>query len=100
LAHSPPPPFPTRRSSDLPTNVRAPHFDTNDIFLLTYHWLPELSTVTSYTFQRIKYESSSASTSAIGAAQDRFQNTLAERLQYSRSEEHTSELQSPDHLVC
>jgi putative salt-induced outer membrane protein YdiY len=70
-----------------PTNVRAPHFDTNDVFSLTYHWLPRLATVTSYTFQRIKYESSSVSSSpssaAIGAAQDRFQNTLAERLQYS-----------------
>src|SRR5205823_7143314 len=56
---------------------------TNDIFSLTYHWLPRLSSVTSYTFERIKYESSSASTSAIAVAQDRFQNTLAERLQYS-----------------
>ena len=66
-----------------PTNARAPHFDTNDIFSLTYHWLPRLSTVTSYTFERIKYESSSVSTSAIAVGQDRFQNTLAERLQYS-----------------
>ena len=45
-----------------PTNVRAPHFDTNDIFSLTYHWLPRLSSVTSYTFERVKYESSSLST--------------------------------------
>jgi opacity protein-like surface antigen len=70
-----------------PTNVRAPHFDTNDVFSLSYHWLPRLATVTSYTFQRIKYESSSVSSSpssaGIGVAQDRFQNTLAERLQYS-----------------
>src|SRR6266487_750207 len=66
-----------------PENVRAPHFDTNDIFSVTYHWLPRLSTVTSYTFQRIKYESSSVSTSAIGVGQDRFQNTLAETLQFS-----------------
>jgi hypothetical protein len=66
-----------------PTNVRAPHFDTTDIFSLTYKWLPRLSTVTSYTFERVKYESSSPSTSAIGAAQDRFQNTLSESLQFS-----------------
>jgi hypothetical protein len=70
-----------------PTNVRAPHFDTNDVFSLTYRWLPRLSLVTSYTFQRIKYESSSVSSSpslaGIGVAQDRFQNTLAERLQFS-----------------
>jgi hypothetical protein len=78
---------PNFQSNIGPTNVRAPHFDTNDIFSLTYRWLPRLSTVTSYTFQRIKYESSSVSSSpslaAIGAAQDRFQQTLAERLQFS-----------------
>jgi hypothetical protein len=74
---------PNFQSNIGPTNVRAPHFDTTETFSLTYHWLPRLSTVTSYTFQRIKYESSSVSTSAIGVAQDRFQNTLAERLQYS-----------------
>jgi hypothetical protein len=74
---------PNFQSNIGPTNVRAPHFDTTDIFSLTYRWLPRLSTVTSYTFERIKYESSSVSTSAIGAAQDRFQNTLAESLQFS-----------------
>jgi hypothetical protein len=63
--------------------VRAPHFDTNDIFSLTYHWLPRVSTVTSYTFQRIKYEQSTTTTAAVGIAQDRFQDTLAERLQFS-----------------
>src|SRR5205807_2217571 len=35
----------------------------------------------SYTFQRIKYESSSSS--SVGLFQDRFQNTLAESLQFS-----------------
>src|SRR5947208_6576105 len=74
---------PNFQSNIGPTNVRAPHFVTNDIFSLTYHWLPRLSSVTSYTFERIKYESSSLSTSAVGAAQDRFQNTLAESLQFS-----------------
>src|SRR6266480_847741 len=74
---------PNFQSNIGPTNVRAPHFDTNDIFSLTYHWLPRVSTVTSYTFQRIKYESSSVSTSAVAVAQDRFQNTLAESLQFS-----------------
>src|SRR5882762_3347512 len=47
---------PNFQSNIGPTNVRAPHFDTNDVFLLTYHWLPRLSTLTSYSFQRIKYE--------------------------------------------
>jgi len=70
---------PNFQSNVGPENVRAPHFDTKDIFSLTYHWLPRVSTVTSYTFQRIKYESSSS----VGLSQDRFQNTLAERLQFS-----------------
>ena len=66
-----------------PTNVRAPHFDTTDIFSLTYHWVPRLSSVTSYTFERVKYESSSLSTSAVAGAQDRYQNTLGQSLQFS-----------------
>jgi hypothetical protein len=74
---------PNFQSNIGPTNVRAPHFDTKDIVSLTYHWLPRLSSLTSYTFERIKYESSSLSTTAVGLAQDRFQNTLAESLQFS-----------------
>jgi Putative beta-barrel porin 2 len=74
---------PNFQSNIGPTNVRAPHFDTIDIFSLTYHWLPRLSSVTSYTFERVKYESSSISTSAVAGAQDRFQNTLSESLQFS-----------------
>jgi hypothetical protein len=74
---------PNFQSNVGPENVRVPHFDTNDIFSVTYRWLPRVSTVTSYTFQRIKYESSSVSTSAVAEAQDRFQNTLAERMQFS-----------------
>jgi hypothetical protein len=74
---------PNFQSNVGPENVRVPHFNTNDIFSVTYRWLPRLATVTSYTFQRIKYESSSVSTSAVAETQDRFQNTLAERLQFS-----------------
>jgi predicted porin len=70
---------PNFQSNVGPENVRAPHFDTNDIFSVTYHWLPRVSTVTSYTFQRIKYESSSS----VGLSQDRFQNTFAELLRFS-----------------
>jgi predicted porin len=61
-----------------PENVRADHFNTIDIFSVTYQWLPRVSTVTSYTFQRIKYADSS-----IGAFQDRIENTLGETLQFS-----------------
>src|SRR5438552_7618133 len=74
---------PNFQSNIGPTNVRAPHFDTTDIFSLTYRWLLRLSSVTSYTFERVKYESSSLSTSAIAGDQDRFQNTLGESLQFS-----------------
>jgi hypothetical protein len=74
---------PNFQSNIGPTNVRAPHFDTNDIFSLTYYWWSRFSTVTSYTFERIKYESSSSSTSAVGTTQDRFQNTLSELLRFS-----------------
>jgi hypothetical protein len=61
-----------------PENVRADHFNTIDIFAVTYYWLPRLSTVTSYTFQRVKYADSS-----IGAEQDRIDNTFGETLQFS-----------------
>jgi hypothetical protein len=74
---------PNFQSNIGPTNVRAPHFDTTDIFSLTYHWLPRLSSVTSYTFERVKYESSTTTTTAVGLAQDRYQNTLGESLQFS-----------------
>jgi hypothetical protein len=74
---------PNFQSNIGPENVRAPHFDTHDTFVITYSWLPRLSTVTSYTFQRIKYEQSTPTTTAVGVAQDRFQNTFAERLQFS-----------------
>lgn len=61
-----------------PENVRAAHFDTTDIFALTYYWLPRLSSITSYTFSRVKYAQES-----IGNSQDRFDNIIAERLQFS-----------------
>jgi len=61
-----------------PENVRAQHFNTIDIFAATYQWLPRFSTVTSYTFKRVKYADAS-----IGADQDRMDNTFGETLQFS-----------------
>jgi hypothetical protein len=61
-----------------PENVTSSYFYTSDIFSLTYHWLPRLTTVTSYTFQRTKYDDST-----IGSFQDRVQGTFSEQLQYS-----------------
>jgi hypothetical protein len=69
-----------------PQNVRTPFFDTVDIFALTYHWLLRFSTVTSYTFERVQYFSSSTGTSASSStanSQNRVQNTFGEQFQFS-----------------
>src|SRR5260363_52127 len=36
----------------------------------------------------------------LGVAESRFTYAIGKLVLWSRSEEHTSELQSPDHLVC
>jgi len=61
-----------------PENVRADHFDTVDIFSVTYQWLPRVSTVTSYTFHRVKYADAS-----VGMTSDRVDNTFGETVQFS-----------------
>jgi predicted porin len=61
-----------------PENVRSAYFNTIDIFSVTYHWLLRLSTVTSYTLERVQYTSSS-----IGMFQNRVQSTLGEQFQFS-----------------
>src|SRR5262249_55259461 len=70
-----------------PENVRTPYFDTVDIFALTYHWLLRFSTVTSYTFERVQYFSSSdgnsQNTFQNTSAQNRVQNTFGEEFQFS-----------------
>jgi hypothetical protein len=74
---------PNFQSNVGPTNVRAPHFNTNNIFSLSYHWLPRLSSITSFTFDRIQYEQTTATTTAVGIGQNRSQYTFAEGLQFS-----------------
>jgi hypothetical protein len=74
---------PNFQSNVGPENVRAPHFDTHNIFSLSYHWLPRVSTITSLTVDAIKYEQTTATTTAVGIAQDRVQYTLAEGLHFS-----------------
>jgi hypothetical protein len=69
-----------------PQNVRTPFFDTVDIFALTYHWFLRFSTVTSYTFERVQYFSSSTGTSTSSStanSQNRVQNTFSEQFQFS-----------------
>ena len=78
---------PNFQSNVGPENVVSPFFDTVDIFALTYHWSSRLSLVTSYTFERVQYFSSSTGNSQNGVqdtlAQNRNQNTFSERLQFS-----------------
>jgi hypothetical protein len=70
-----------------PQNVRTPYFDTVDIFALTYHWLLRFSTVTSYTFERVQYFSSSTgnspNVSQNTSGQNRVQNTFDEEFQFN-----------------
>jgi Putative beta-barrel porin 2 len=70
---------PNLQSNIGPENVRAAHFDTGNIFSLTYHWLPRFSTVTSFTLDRVQYSASSS----VGASQNRTEYTLGEELQFS-----------------
>src|SRR5215831_9749816 len=44
---------PNFQSNVGPENVRANHFDTHSILSLSYHWLPRLSSITSFTLDRI-----------------------------------------------
>jgi len=69
---------PNFQSNVGPENVRANFFDTRDIFSLTYHWSTRLSSVTSYTFERVKYDQSS-----VGDTQNRIDSTLSEQLVFN-----------------
>jgi hypothetical protein len=78
---------PNFQSNVGPQNVVSPFFDTVDIFALTYHWSSRLSLVTSYTFERVQYFSSSNGNSQNGVqntlTQNRIQNTFSEEFQFS-----------------
>jgi hypothetical protein len=78
---------PNFQSNVGPENVVSPFFDTVDIFALTYRWSSRLSLVTSYTFERLQYISSSNGNSQNGVqstlAQNRIQNTFSEAFQFS-----------------
>jgi hypothetical protein len=78
---------PNFQSNVGPENVVSAFFDTVDIFALTYHWSSRLSLVTSYTFERVQYFSSSTGNSQNGVqntlAQNRIQNTFSEEFQFS-----------------
>jgi hypothetical protein len=77
---------PNFQSNVGPENVRAAHFNTVDLFALTYHWLLRFSTVTSYKFERLYYPSSSTGTSVSSStanSQNRIQNTFSEEFQFN-----------------
>lgn len=78
---------PNFQSNVGPQNVVSPFFDTVDVFSLTYHWSSRLSLVTSYTFERVQYFSSSNGNSQNGVqntlTQNRIQNTFSEELQFN-----------------
>jgi len=69
---------PNFQSNVGPENVRANFFDTRDIFSLTYFWSSRLSSITSFTFERIKYDQSS-----IGDTQNRIDSTLSQQLVFN-----------------
>src|SRR5207244_11519514 len=76
--------FPTRRSSDLAMPIVCP---------------TALGTLTSMTAMSTSAMISFQPWSSIPSV-TRNPTKLTSRLPVMRSEEHTSELQSPDHLVC
>jgi putative beta-barrel porin BBP2 len=69
---------PNFQSNVGPQNVRANYFDTSDILSVTYRWLPRFTLVTSYRFERLKYDEAS-----IGNAQNRVDSALREQLAFS-----------------
>jgi len=71
---------PNFQSNVGPENVRANFFDTRDLFSLTYHWSTRLTSVTSFTFERVKYDQAS-----VGNLQDRVDSTLGEQLVFNLS---------------
>src|SRR5258708_10543620 len=63
---------------------------------------PPRSTLFPYTtlFRSNKHRSAQAGNLCVGETGERVINSFPFRRNVVRSEEHTSELQSPDHLVC
>src|SRR5262245_62213233 len=86
--------FPTRRSSDLGSNTTG---FTNFEASIGGKWLELVKELTPATKRvAMLYNPDTASGGAVGGVYLR----SAEQAAHSRSEEHTSELQSLRHLVC
>src|SRR5207244_12541669 len=84
--HPPPHSFPTRRSSDLAHLPAAGHYRQRFRHGRTFHRRTTAGMV--------------AASGQIRLSRDGLSHAAAADGKRARSEEHTSELQSPDHLVC
>jgi len=69
---------PNFQSNVGPQNVRANFFNAHGLFSLTYSFSSRLTSITSYTFDRVKYDQSS-----IGNTQDRIESTFGEELVFN-----------------
>jgi hypothetical protein len=66
-------------SSNIGTeNIRANYFYTLDSASVAYHWTPLFSTVTSDSFDRVQYDSSS-----VGTSINRSENTVGEEFRFN-----------------
>src|SRR5207244_5076251 len=91
--------YPTRRSSDLTTLVLA-NLAGNDLSSLPATEATKKQTITSaeVIWERMLGAYCDLS-SELGLTNPRLEMFIGKNFSW-RSEEHTSELQSPDHLVC
>src|SRR5207244_13603651 len=95
LLHS----FPTRRSSDLAALSNVP-FDSLNFRHDRFQSAAEIHRVTALSIWHEPCLYACASDQGASGADRRCLIAGAGRSRGLRSEEHTSELQSPDHLVC
>src|SRR5207244_13487461 len=88
--------FPTRRSSDLMMGLCTYALEAKKKLVFgTKQQLAEAADQRSYSFGIEKFKAED-----YAALVTIFRGAPAAQLDFDRSEEHTSELQSPDHLVC
>src|SRR5207244_12849943 len=97
VAHHAPHSFPTRRSSDLVSpSSRVPLYPPCSIVMLSANERCRLQAITAREAS-LKRHLNSTTLGTRGATSVTFSAPVTNAV---RSEEHTSELQSPDHLVC
>src|SRR5207244_10351318 len=89
------PSFPTRRSSDL-----APPGDMSENLVLSDAFEAYKMAGSFYSLTLVPDGWGGIDTVFSGELEAVFRQAVEKYLQVHRSEEHTSELQSPDHLVC